>query len=95
MPDRVVPPEFSAYDEEPPGAHPLAVTTLALALVGLAVPIVPSIAALILAPIAKRRVRAEGSTRGGSGLASAAQLIAALAIIGFVAVFILVEHYVA
>jgi hypothetical protein len=62
--------------------HPLALTAFGLAFLGLALPVIPSVAALVTATVARRKIISSNGTYKGTGLARGAQLIAALGLLG-------------
>jgi hypothetical protein len=61
--------------------EPAAAIAFVLALVSVIAWIVPAIVALVLAPRAKRNVRASNGLRSGTGLATAAQVISIVSIV--------------
>lgn len=72
-------------DDEAP-TDTLAVISLVLSFAGLAIPFIASIAALICAGIAKKRIAASNGSLQGRWYASAAQLISVLALLGMILV---------
>jgi Septum formation len=62
----------------PPQTEGLALAALLLALASFVVPLLPAIAALVVAGIAAGRIRASGGALGGRGMVTAARVLAVL-----------------
>jgi hypothetical protein len=73
------------YPAESPRTEGLAIAAVVLAAVSFFVPILPAIVALVLAAVAARRIReAPAGVLGGSGLVTAARVLAAIGLLVWV-----------
>jgi hypothetical protein len=94
------PSRFSAYDldhDEPPRApgdgRRLAGVAIGLAICGIVLPFICSIAALVVAGIAKKRLKAVPDTQRHRSMANAAQAFAIIDMIGYATIITLYLRY--
>ena len=73
------PPSFGPSHRPPTDEH--AVTALIVGISALFVPFAPGLVAVFMGSAAKRNIRASEGTRSGLGIATAAQVIAVIAIL--------------